>query len=51
MLQNVNIEVVQVGRDLNCAWAYPKTQKRANVVGNLLHVSGYRGMNIIHTEH
>ena len=34
-------------------WAYPRlrTGKRAKVVANLLHVSSYRGSNIIHTEH
>ena len=38
--------------DLNCAWAYPRlrTGKRAKVAANLLHVSSYRGLNIIHTE-
>ena len=28
-----------------------RTGKRAKVAGNLLHVSGYHGANIIHTEH
>ena len=27
-----------------------RTEKRAKVAGNLLHVSSYRGVNIIHTE-
>ena len=39
-------------RDLNCAWAYPKTQNRKKSEGNgqLLHVSGYWGANTIHTK-
>ena len=43
---------VERERDLNCAWAYPRlrTGKRAKVEANLLHVSSYRGLNIIHTE-
>ena len=43
----------RVERDLNCTWAYPKTQnrKRVKVASNWLQVSGYQGVNIIHTEH
>ena len=39
-------------RELNCASAYPRrtTEKRAKVAGNLIHVSSYRGSNIIHTD-
>ena len=39
-------------RELNCTWAYLRctTEKRAKVVGNLLHISSYLGSNNIHTE-
>ena len=52
---------VEREKDLNCALGYPpplppqrlRTWKWANIklAGNLLHVSSYRGANIIHIEH
>ena len=47
------LEVERQGKKTLIVRGHPRrlrTEKRAKVTGNLLHVSGYQGANIIHTE-